>query len=78
MKPWEGRRIAQSILVEQAREVAAVYTAFANDLAVLIMPGDSETARVLREDAARAREVGKKWLEYAKALEEEPDHGAPA
>lgn len=75
VKPWEDPRITQSIFVERALEIAAVYTAFANDLAVLLMPGDSETDRLLREDAARAREAGKQWLEYAKALEEAPDAG---
>jgi hypothetical protein len=75
MKPWEDQRIAQSIFVEQALEVAAVYTAFANDLALLIMPGDDDPSRLLREDAVRAREIAQQWLDYAEALKEAPDAG---
>lgn len=75
MKPWEDPSIYVSIYVEQALEIGAVYEAFANDLEAVIMPRDSETSRILREDVARARDLSRQWFEYAKALEEPPDGG---
>jgi len=62
--------IAQAIEAEHAREVAAVFTAFADELETILFPNDPISLRVT---VKRARQTAELWLDYAGALQEGPE-----